>query len=817
MTTQKEGAVLADSPNYENDHLIALDDYNISETIFGHARDLQPHHLAVLKNSAIDPRVIAAEGYFSISSVSLFEELGFKRTQWQGPGFIIPIYPPQSKDKPSHYRYRPDNPAEGRGKYQSPVGQANRLDVPRICHDRLGDPSIPLYITEGEKKADALASHGLTSVAVTGIYNWLGRNKHGGKMPSADFEHIAWNDRMVVVAYDNDVLPRHHTRQAVYRLTEVLKGLGAKVRWLALPPSDTKMGVDDFFVQGGTVTELTSYVIEPYDKPEKLKFAANDPNIANASRELWFYLMDRGLPYYSSDGVLHYITKGADERIRLKPANPRDVRFDLSEYVDFGVFKTDRQGTRTWISHFPNRELTEVMSLKAESFHHIIPEIRGVITSPTYRSDGSLILENGYDPDSRLYADFDVEYEPNFDPTEAEAKEALTYILDEMYGDFPFADESSKAHILALLIQPFVRSMIGKTPIYMVEASMQGSGKTKIADVTQSVYNGVGVSWAAAPKSAEEWSKLITTKISEKASVFGIDNLTDALESDALAGAVTSGRSEGRRLGTNEMIEGEITWTWLFTSNNPSYNADTARRTVSIRLQPDIENPSLRTDFKHPQLELWVYQNRKVLVEKTLTIIQYWVNLGKPAGSVADGTFTEWASVMSGILEAVGVRGLMGNRQNIYDPEREGIRMLLAAVAQAFGPNGVRSNQILDVADARQIELPISGNTPQARRTSLGRLLRRIEDAPYNIGHLATPNGESTQVALKQGKTGATKSALWQVVTLSGPSVAEISRYYHEQQRREAEEAPVMGISPLNGQDDRPANISKFARDIATN
>ena len=106
------------------------------------------------------------------------------------------------------YQYRPDNPGYATArpvKYETPWQQRNGLDVPPGVGDRLGDPAVPLWITEGVKKADCGALHGLCIVALSGVWNWRGTNGAGGKMALPDWHDIALNDRRVILAFDGDV------------------------------------------------------------------------------------------------------------------------------------------------------------------------------------------------------------------------------------------------------------------------------------------------------------------------------------------------------------------------------------------------------------------------------------------------------------------------------------------------------------------------------------------------------------------------------------------------------------------------------------
>jgi len=57
-------------------------------------------------------------------------------------------------------------------------------------------------------------------------------------------------------------------------------------------------------------------------------------------------------------------------------------------------------------------------------------------------------------------------------------------LLDELLIDFPFADEASRANALALLLLPYVRPLIvGPTPLHLITAPTQGTGKDLLAQL----------------------------------------------------------------------------------------------------------------------------------------------------------------------------------------------------------------------------------------------------------------------------------------------------------------------------------------------
>jgi Domain of unknown function (DUF3854) len=129
--------------------------------------------------------------------------------------------------------------------------------VPPGVGAKLDDNTVPLWITEGAKKADAAARAGLACVALAGVWSWRGKSVNGGKVAVPDWHDIALNDRKVVIAYDSDVVRKSAVRDALNQLAGYLESKGANVRYLHLPETgDGKTGLDDYLAAGHTVEEL---------------------------------------------------------------------------------------------------------------------------------------------------------------------------------------------------------------------------------------------------------------------------------------------------------------------------------------------------------------------------------------------------------------------------------------------------------------------------------------------------------------------------------------------------------------------------------
>ncbi len=243
----------------------------------------EKHYRILSEESGISDEMIRAREYRSIVGDAELRELGFAPAQCRAPGLLLPLWTTDGGN--GHYVYRPDNPRvyddksrkvlpDGTYhqrviKYEMPKGEGVRVDCPPGCRPLLGDPAVPLFITEGQKKADALAARGGCAVALLGVWNFKGRNDFGGTTLLADFDYIALQNRAVYLVFDSDVTSKSGVRAALERMTEHLRRKGAAVHVIYLPrPDNGKTGVDDWLVATGKgLAELMALAEGP--RPEQ--------------------------------------------------------------------------------------------------------------------------------------------------------------------------------------------------------------------------------------------------------------------------------------------------------------------------------------------------------------------------------------------------------------------------------------------------------------------------------------------------------------------------------------------------------------------
>jgi hypothetical protein len=184
----------------------------------------QNHERMLTEESGLEREVVESRGYRTVEVKAELKRLGFSDRQCSVPGLLIPLYGPTGEI--TNYQYRPDEPRIKDGKpikYETPTDSRMVLDVHPNASEKLKDPSVPILLTEGVKKGDALVSKGLCAIALLGVWNWRGTNEQGGKMALPEWEQIALNDRKVYIVFDSDVMEKPTVHQALVRLKSFLE------------------------------------------------------------------------------------------------------------------------------------------------------------------------------------------------------------------------------------------------------------------------------------------------------------------------------------------------------------------------------------------------------------------------------------------------------------------------------------------------------------------------------------------------------------------------------------------------------------------
>lgn len=248
--------------------------------IHTHLLKILPQHLANLRASGLSDETIIRCGFCSVIDKGRAARL----LRWRGPARDIgPCLAIPFPHAPGYVRLKPDRPRrDGKDKpikYESPVGQPNRAYFPPDTLPVLSDPSVPLIITEGEKKAAKADQEGFPCIGLVGVYGWQRKRRpraDGELFADRDFRDliddlktVRWRGRTVYIVYDSDAAENADVQKAAKHLAEALADWGAHVTIAFLPHGPAKVGLDDFLVAHGAngPDALRAFLRDPPDIP----------------------------------------------------------------------------------------------------------------------------------------------------------------------------------------------------------------------------------------------------------------------------------------------------------------------------------------------------------------------------------------------------------------------------------------------------------------------------------------------------------------------------------------------------------------------
>ncbi len=706
---------------------------------------LLPHHARLLADSGITPEVAKARGYRSITKRTELRRLGFADAQCRVPALLIPIW--NVAGELAIYQLRPDEPRildAKPVKYETPTGTHVVLDVPPQARDRIGDPSRPLFITEGVRKVDSAMSQGLCCIAPLGVWSWRGTNEHGGKVALPDWEAIALNHRDVYLVFDSDVLQKPEVHAALVRLKAFLETRGAHVRVIYLPPGEggTKQGLDDFFAAGHTIPELLALAREKLTPPPREEDEASrdietpERAINVTDRRLTEKTMDalRALQRANTDTPRLFQQGGALVRLRIgegeprvEPLTPDALRGELDRAARWEAGTGDRR-------RLVDPPMAVVRDILARPDWEL-PELRAIAEAPFFDCEGRLVMGRGYHPESRVFLHSPSALEiPSVPPTPSsdDLASATAQIRNDLLGDFPFVDEASRAHAVGLLLLPFARELIdGPTPLHAIDSPMPGTGKGLLADVISLVVTGRPMEVMTEAKDDEELRKRITALLLAGGPFGLFDNAVRRVSAAPLATLLTTERWKDRILGASRMVSLPVLTTWIVTGNNLEFSRELARRAVWIRMDAKVAAPYLRTGFKHDRLAAWTTAHRGQLLWSALVLIQAWIAQGRLefAGRTL-GRFESWARVIGGILSAAEIEGFLQNLETFTaraDAESAAWEQFVLAWSGAHGQKAVGVGDLLPLA-AEHIPEVLGDGGDRSQRTRLGTAIAKKTD-----------------------------------------------------------------------------------------
>lgn len=647
----------------------------------------------------------------------------------------------------------------------------NVSGVPRVLYHlpqlAKADPKEPVFIVEGEKDADVLASIGVLATTNPG---------GAGKWKKLSDDSVLRSRRVFIIT-DKDDTGREHAVDVAARLF----GKAAEVRVLELPGEGVKDAADWVVAQDGQPPERVRAALlalaeaaPAWTPPENTTAEQGRPRRGCAPRASLPAPARPGLPQivlhdvqlndltaqalaalrransppavFVRSGSLCRVIRDEDGQPSVEAIDKARMRARLADVAAF--FSINKRGE--FVGANPPLYLAEnILAQGAWEF----PALVGVARSPILRPNGTICTAPGYDPDTRLCycPDPGLVVPPIPENPSADEIEAARDNLIELIAEFPFADSASLANSLAILFSILMRPVIaGHVPLAIVDAPVQGTGKTLMATVLGIV--GVGaVSGESIPdrQNDDEWRKKITAILLKGPPLVLLDNIPDNSTIDAapLVGMLTTHLWSDRLLGKNENVQLPARAVWVATGNNLRVSGDMPRRSYTVRMDANSERPWARTGFRHPDLEQYAQTNRGRLLAAAFTLIRAWYAAGRPKADVPTfGSFQEWADSIGGVLAHAGVAGFLDNLEQVRAVQDEDTlqwQAFFAAWWEQFGDAAVTADDLVRLVVPRKdlydsvLSAPLVESLPEpllvnkdrgegSLKRSIGRNLSRL-------------------------------------------------------------------------------------------
>ncbi len=535
-----------------------------------------------------------------------------------------------------------------------------------------------VVVCEGEKDVDALRARGFVATCnPMGSGNGKWREEYG--------DYLA--GRHVAVLPDNDSPGRDHAR----RVARSLHGKAASIKVVDLPGLPERGDASDYFGNGGTAAELEQIVnaAPPWsplavDSPEPgderpvivvtterhevvdqaVAALGNDPRVYQRAHSLVAVRRD------NAPGRGFIRPPGSPVIVDL-PLPTLGER--LTEHADWRKVRKTREGdVETVAAQIPD---WAVQGTAARGDWPRVRHLEAVVEAPILRPDGSILDTPGYDDRTGLLYEPGAEFSPVPDrPTRADAETAAEELLD-LVADFPFACEPGRernrgfdaAAWLSGLLTPLARfAVAGPCPMFLFDANVAGSGKSKLCDLIAVISSGRPMARTDYPDENDEMRKCITAIALAGERTMLLDNIAVTFGGSALDGALTGQTWRGRILGLSKMTpELPLFTIWYGTGNNVGFRGDAVRRVVQCRLDSPEERPEERTGFRVAgDLLQHALANRPRLVRAALTILRAYHVAGRPRQDLTPMDFVAWSEVVrSSVFWATGLDPCAGKRR----------------------------------------------------------------------------------------------------------------------------------------------------------
>ncbi len=450
-------------------------------------------------------------------------------------------------------------------------------------------------------------------------------------------------------------------------------------------------------------------------KPRLRLLSGETVRLADRAERL---LAAAGSLYQSGGAIVIVDTKSlGDARVRV--VGDQGLTKALSNAADWvAVITKDKAETRV----DPPSKVVNLLA-KSADFEHL-PVLDHLTRQPYFTgSNGTLVVEPGYNPQTCIYAAFGDEA---FSVGEASHDAAIAALVDlkALISEFHFATEADRSAAVCAMLTAAARSSLPLAPAFNITASTPGSGKSYLADLVAAFAGRADAMKLSYPTTSDEADKAMLAALIEKPAAICFDDMqTDWRPHGTANRMLTSPTIAGRILGSTKTIQAGTGTLFIGTGNNVGPVRDMCRRVITIRLAPRSATPATLDYVGKPVEQMKA--NRARYVSLALTIIRSWIEAGSPKADVPSiATYGQWSDMCRHSLIWLGQPDPAVSliEQVTHDTDSELLGHLLGTWFSSFGDRPMTTRAVL------------------ARCAHDDALRDAIEDLPVTDGRLINNN-----------------------------------------------------------------------------
>jgi hypothetical protein len=327
--------------------------------------------------------------------------------------------------------------------------------------------------------------------------------------------------------------------------------------------------------------------------------------------------------------------------------------------------------------------------------------------------------------------------------------------LLEPFEEFPFEANADALVPAAIVMTALAMGALegANYPCFLLDANVQGTGKTLLADACSWILTGREVPKQTFPADDKnELEKILGAAARAATPMLMLDNINGTFGGDAIEQRATCrGRSQFRLLGQSKNENLPWRTVILASGNNVRTTVDMRRRVIRCRLLAKEENPEERP-IKRTDLRGWIIANRPRLVVAALTVLRAYVVAGRPKQEIGNmGNFEEWCGLVAAALKWTSGVDVLDARMPsaaAVDPTTEAYAAFLASFEEGRIPLVKPRWMIGEAYEAKEFSsmpcwndlIPVSDKNRSIR---IAGVIRQMKQRPV-AGRQVEPAGGDT-------------------------------------------------------------------------